>query len=217
MTQKPSQNQPVKNPSSGLVATQVTELLHAAKDGDSRASAELLPLVYDELRKLAAARLANEPGGGAGYTLQATALVHEAYLKLVTDQEATWASRGHFFGAAALAMRRLLVDRARTKQAIKHGGGMDRVGLDEMMATGIEPAPERVIALDGALSKLEGLSKRGAEVVHLRVFAGLSVEETAMSLGVSERTVKEDWRFARAWLRRELGDGAPGESSGDEA
>jgi RNA polymerase sigma factor (TIGR02999 family) len=191
-------------------ATQVTRLLRAASAGDSHASAELLPLVYEELRKLAAARLAGEPAGGAGYTLQATALVHEAYLKLVADSEASWSSRGHFFGAAALAMRRLLVDRARTKSAAKHGGGRDRVEIDEMLAASEEPGPERVIALDAALSKLESLSRRGAEVVHLRIFAGLTVEETAASLGVSERTVKEDWRFARAWLRREIGESTQG-------
>lgn len=186
--------------------TEVTRLLCAAGAGDSKASAELLPLVYEELRKLAKARLAAEPGGGAGYTLQPTALVHEAYLRLVGDPQASWSSRGHFFGAAALAIRRILVERARSKAAVKHGGARKRVDLDEMLDDTGEPAPDVMISLDSALERLEKLGKRSVDVVMLRCFAGLTFPETALALGVSERSVKDDWKFARAWLRRELAD-----------
>lgn len=181
-------------------ATQITRLLNAP---DKAAAAEqLLELLYDELRKLAEARLARE--ASPGLTLQPTALVHEAYLKLVGDMDASWNSRGHFFGAAAQAMRRILVDRARERHAAKRGGGRKRMELDELMTRIEEPEPEELLSLDEALGALAKLNPRAGEVVSLRCFAGLGVEETALALGVSEGTVKNDWRFARAWLRREI-------------
>src|SRR5262245_22722061 len=183
--------------------TQVTQLLVAAGAGDSRAAAELLPLVYGELRKLARARMAGEPDGGLGQTIQPTALVHEAYLRLIGDAELKWNNRGHFFGAAALAMRRILVDRARERKSLKRGGDRARVELSETGAEQ-EPEPEQVLGLDAALTRLATISRRRADVVMLRYFAGLSVDETAMALGVSAATVKNEWKFARAWLRRDL-------------
>jgi RNA polymerase sigma factor (TIGR02999 family) len=188
----------------------MTQLLQAAGAGDSKASAELLPLVYEELRKLARVRLAAEPGGGAGMTLQPTALVHEAYLRLVGDSDVHWNSRGHFFGAAALAMRRILVDRARERSSLKRGGDRLRVDLgDEPAET--EPAPGEILALDSALDNLARVNQRHADVVMLRYFAGLGVEETALALSISAATVKSDWKFARAWLKREVAN-ATGES-----
>lgn len=200
-------------PSPALVpAHEVTRVLKAVGEGDEKASEQLLDLLYDELRGLARARLAREPGGGAGMTLQATALVHEAYLRVIKppadDPQAPpqWDNRGHFFGAAALAMRRILVERARHQRRLKHGGERQRVELDEHIAPA---APEGetatdLIALDEALTKLEALDARKAKVVSLRFFAGLSIEETAAALDVSPATVKNDWTFARAWLHREL-------------
>lgn len=182
----------------------MTVLLNAAGSGDPKASEEILPLVYAELRKLAQSRIANEPGGGAGYTLQPTALVHEAYLRLVGDPNVSWSSRGHFFGAAAIAMRRILVDRARVKGRIKHGRDFERREFDEATLAADEPDPDTVLALDEALTKLDALGGRSAEVVMLRCFAGLTVPETAAAMGLSERTVKTEWKFACAWLRREL-------------
>jgi RNA polymerase sigma factor (TIGR02999 family) len=185
----------------------VTLLLEGAGRGDPRASQALLPLVYDELRRLAERRLAREP---AGATLQATALVHEAWLRLVGDDGAPgdWGSRGHFFGAAAQAMRRILVERARARRAVKRGGGAARVTLAE--DAWAAPVPdEDLLALDEALERLSARDERKARVVLLRHFAGLTVEETAAALGVSPATVKSDWAFARAWLARELGGAAP--------
>ena len=159
---------------------------------------ELLPLVYDELRKLAAARMAEEQ---PGQTLQATALVHEAYIRLVgPDSDQPWDCRGHFFAAAAEAMRRILVDRARHKQTRKAGGGRRRLDLDD-----IEPAlgeeSDDLLALDEALRQLEGKDPRKAELVKLRFFAGLTAEQAAAALGVSRSTVEKDWAFGRSWLR----------------
>jgi len=193
----------------------VTQLLAAAGAGDSRAASELLPLVYGELRKLARARMAAEPEGGAGQTIQPTALVHEAYLRLIGDADLKWNNRGHFFGAAALAMRRILVDRARERKSLKRGGDRARVELNETGAEQ-EPEPEQVLGLDAALTRLASISKRRADVVMLRYFAGLSVDETAMALGVSAATVKNEWKFARAWRRRDLAGtgGAGGEPEG---
>jgi RNA polymerase sigma factor (TIGR02999 family) len=180
----------------------VTQLLDAACKGDRHAAAELLPLVYDELRRLASSRLSKEPGGGAGMTLEPTALVHDVYLRLMGGKDdLRWDSRGHFFGAAAIAMRRILVERARHKRRIKHGGNRKREMLDEASLVA-EPAPEDVLDLDSALQELEKHDKRKHEVVMLRYFAGLGVEETANALGVSPATVKNDWTFAKAWLRR---------------
>lgn len=162
--------------------------------------------MYDELRKLARARLARERQ--AQQTLQPTALVHEAYLR-VASQPRRWDRRGHFFAAAALAMRRILVERARHYRRIKHGGGGERVDVDEGMA-GADPDLTDVIAIDEALSQLEATDPRKAKVVTLRYFAGLSIEETAAALDLSPATVKNEWTFARAWLFRVLGSsGAP--------
>jgi RNA polymerase sigma factor (TIGR02999 family) len=182
----------------------VTRLLDAAASGDRRAAADLLPLVYDELRKLAAVRLAGEQ---PGQTLQPTALVHEAYLRLVGGgQPDGWNGRGHFFAAAAEAMRRILVERARRRHRLRHGGGTCRLPLE-----GCEPvagaAPDAIdlVALSDALDRLEAASPRRAEVVKLRYFAGLTLPEAAAVLGISRSTAEADWTYAKAWLRRELG------------
>lgn len=183
----------------------VTQILSAVAAGDPRAAAELMPLVYDELRQLAAARLANEK---SGQTLQPTALVHEAYLRLVGGQHAQeWNGRGHFFAAAAEAMRRILVEAARRKQRIRHGGDAKRLPLD-----GHEPAADLaadavdLLALSDALDKLEAASPRRAELVKLRYFAGLTMPEAAEALGVSLSTAEADWTYAKAWLKREMGE-----------
>lgn len=178
----------------------VTELLEAASAGDGRASEELLPLVYDELRRLARSQMDREP---SGQTLQATALVHEAYVRLLGGAGVKWNGRGHFFGAAARAMRRILVERARMRGAVKRGGRRERVELDEAAAISDAPATD-LIELDSALAVLEREHPRKAEIVMLRYFAGLSIEETAAALGLSPATVKNEWMFARAWLKREL-------------
>jgi RNA polymerase sigma factor (TIGR02999 family) len=176
-------------------------------------SAELLPEVYDELRRLARSRLAREPGG---LTLQPTALVHEAYLRLVGDDASRlWDRRGHFFAAAAIAMRRILVERARHYRRVKHGGEQRRVELDVgTPAARVDPA--EVLAVDSALTQLERMDPRKAQVVMLRYFAGLTVEETATALQLSPATVKNDWAFARAWLHHALRGTQPpaGENSG---
>jgi len=175
-------------------------LLVAVSGGDSHAAAQLLPLVYEELRKLAKARMSHE---ASGQTLEPTALVHEAYLRLLGDTNVEWDNRGHFFAAAALAMRRILVERARSRNRIKRGGGRGKVELtDAVLAT--EPPSEDLLVLDEALTRLEAYDKRKAEVVMLRYFAGLSIEDTAAALGVSPATVKNEWTFARAWLHREV-------------
>lgn len=166
------------------------------------AAAELLPLVYDELRRLARARLGREGG-----TLQATALVHEAYLRLVGDEDPGWNGRAHFFGAAALAMRRIAVERARERACAKRGGAMRRESLDEALLVGDEPSLDH-LALDEALTKLEAHDARKARVVMLRYFAGLELTETAAALEIGLATVKSDWAYARAWLLREMERGA---------
>ena len=183
-------------------ATKVTQILNSAVQGDEHATDELLPLVYDELRKLAARRLALE---APGQTLQATALVHEAYLRLVGDDNVTWSNRRHFFGAAAEAMRRILVERARRKGRVVHGGKYKRVDLNEssIEAKKDEDSPDMVF-LDEALRRMEREDPRMAEVVKLRLFAGLSVQDTARALEVSTMTVKRDWACARAWLYDEI-------------
>lgn len=178
---------------------EVTRLLSAASGGDRVASENLLPLVYDELRRLAHARMSAE----APQTLQPTALVHEAYLRLVGDPDAEWDSRAHFFGAAANAMRRILIDQARKREALKHGGGRKRVTLDDAQdADELDTAS--LVALDGALDELQKRDPRKAEVVMLRYFAGLSIADTASAMGLSPATVKNEWRFARAWLHHEI-------------
>jgi len=193
-------------------AQQVTRLIKAAGAGDPKAAESLLPLVYDELRRLAAAQLSKEP---AGQTLQPTALVHEAYLRLVGGEAIEWQGRGHFFAAAARAMRRILIDRARRHRAAKHGGDRARAALREDLIA--DPTPGTggggidLLRLDAALARLEARDSRQAEIVLLRYFAGLSIEQTAEALGVSTGTVKNDWVFARAWLRRELESISDGE------
>ena len=178
----------------------VTRLLDAAAAGEPHAAADLLPLVYEELRRLAAARLAGEKGG---HTLQPTALVHEAYLRLVGgDQPQDWNGRGHFFGAAAEAMRRILVDQARRKQADKHGGGRARVELPDDLAVGT-PSDD-LVALDEALTRLERHDPAAAGLVKLRYFAGLSHQEAADALGLSRGAADRLWALARAWLLRQL-------------
>ena len=192
----------------------VTAILDRAAGGDRAASEELLPLVYAELRRLAQANMSKEAGKGAGQTLQPTALVHEAYLRLLgpsgTDgSEPQWNSRGHFFGAAALAMRRILIERARARNAAKRGGAVVKVEIDED-AVATEDGAESVarstelLALDAALIELERLDERAAQVVMLRYFAGLSVEQTAAALDLSPATVKKSWAFARAWLNQHI-------------
>jgi RNA polymerase sigma factor (TIGR02999 family) len=189
----------------------VTRLLDAAAAGDPAAAAELLPLVYDELRRLAAHKLARET---PGQTLQPTALVHEAYLRLVgtaKPQAANWDGRGHFIAAAAEAMRRILIDRARHKKRDKHGGGRRRVDLPDLPAA--DHDPDDLLALDDALTKLAAEDPPAAEVVKLRLYAGLSVEEAAAALGLSRAHAYRHWTYARAWLRSALHRGGGRDSA----
>lgn len=182
--------------------SEVTQLLMAIGRGDQQATSELLPLVYEELRKLAAQRLAQEK---PGQTLQATALVHEAYLRLLgpAGADQPWNSRGHFFGAAAEAMRRILVDNARRKGRAKHGGGLQRVELDGQ-ASLLEPSDDQLLALDDALTRLAQEEPEAAKVVTLRFFGGMTIEEVALALDLSVRTVNRHWAYARAWLFQQL-------------
>jgi RNA polymerase sigma factor (TIGR02999 family) len=183
----------------------VTRILQAAAGGDRAAGAELFPLVYDELRKLAARNMrAEQPG----QTLDATALVHEAYLRLVSssnENEREWDGRAHFFGAAAEAMRRILVETARRKSRVKHSGELNRVPLDDAPIASI-PMPEEILALDGALTRFALEEPEAARVVELRYFAGCSIDEAAEMLGISRATANQHWAYARAWLRCELRD-----------
>ncbi len=175
----------------------VTQILNAIEQGDPKAAEQLLPLVYDELRKLAAAKLTQEK---PGQTLQATALVHEAFLRLVAaDRERQWDSRGHFFAAAAEAMRRILINLARDKGRQKRGGGCQRVDLDRVTVAD-EASEDEVVALDEALQRLEAQNQPCAELVKLRFFTGLTMEEAAAALGIAPRTAHRYWAFARAWL-----------------
>ena len=176
--------------------SEVTHILSAIEQGDPSAAEHLLPLVYEELRKLAATRLAQEK---PGQTLQATALVHEAYVRLVDVHERQrWNSRGHFFAAAAEAMRRIVIDNARRKRRPKHGGDRQRVDLDEVLS--LAPENDNLLALDEALTKLAQQEPKKAELVKLRYFAGLSLEDAAACLGISPATAKRYWVVARAWL-----------------
>jgi len=186
------------------VREDVTQVLAQLRDGDQRAADKLLPMVYDEFRALARHYLGQER---ANHTLQPTALVHEAYLKLVDQTRVDWQGKSHFFAVAAQAMRRILVDHARSRQRDKRGGGRARVALDEAVALSPQK-DEDVLALDEVLERLGKLDPRQAKVVELRFFGGMSVEEVAQALGVSKRTVEGDWTFARAWLARELRQGA---------
>jgi len=181
----------------------VTRILNAIERGDAQATDELLPLVYEELRVLAAQKLAHEP---PGQTLQATALVHEAYLRLVEANCRTWNSRNHFFMAAAEAMRRILIERARRKRGLKYGGDRERIDLDDVTPSQEDPElSDKLLALDEALEKLSRKDKVKADVVKLRYFAGLTIEQTAEVLGFSANTTKRCWAYARAWLLQEIG------------
>jgi len=183
------------------IMTEVTRILEQIQQGDPNAAGQLLPLVYDELRKLAAQKMAQE---APGQTLQATALVHEAYVRLVNVEKVQhWDSRGHFFAAAAEAMRRILVESARRKNSPKRGGGRARADLDNEQIAAPE-IQEDVVALDQALTKLAGVDKTAADLVQLRYFAGLTLPEAATILGVSPRTAGRLWSYARAWLRQEM-------------
>jgi RNA polymerase sigma factor (TIGR02999 family) len=181
--------------------SEVTRILSAIEQGDAHAAEELLPLLYDELRQLAAQKLAQEK---PGQTLQATALVHEAYLRLVdTDQAQHWNSRRHFFAAAAEAMRRILVERARARDSSKRGGGRARLALEDLDVPS-PGRPEDVLALDEALTRLAGVEPQAAELVHLRYFAGQTMSAAADLLGLSLRSTHRLWAYAKAWLLQEL-------------
>ena len=184
----------------------VTQILSRIELGDQHASSELLPLVYDELRSLASARIAGE---GTAQTLQATALVHEAYLRLVGNNgQQNWDHRGHFFSAAAEAMRRILIERARQRRTLKRGGDRKRIELAAVEPSVLSMACEDILGLDEALQKLQQKDARKAELVKLRFFAGLTTAQAAQALGVSTTTAENDWAYARSWLRLELsGDG----------
>jgi RNA polymerase sigma factor (TIGR02999 family) len=179
---------------------QISQLLVACSNGDQAALDQLMPLVYGELRKMARRYMRGQP---AGHTLQTTALIHEAYLKLVGQQKKPWRNRAHFFGVAAQAMRHILVDYARSRQAAKRGGEALRVSLDETALVTQDRAAE-LVALDDALNDLAEVAPRQSRVVELRYFGGLSVEETAEVLKVSPETILRDWRMAKAWLLRQL-------------
>ena len=186
--------------------TDVTSILSQIESGDPSAAEQLLPLVYEELRKLAAAKLAQEK---PGQTLQATALVHDAYLRLIGPGEAqAFDNRGHFFAAAAEAMRRILVDKARRKGRLKHGAELVRHELDDIDIAA--PAkPDEILAIDEALNKLESTNEIAAQLVKLRYFAGLTIREAAEVLGVSSRKANQIWAYARVWLLAEMGQDAP--------
>jgi RNA polymerase sigma factor (TIGR02999 family) len=184
----------------------VTRILSAIEQGDPSAADQLLPLVYEELRRLAAQKLAQEK---PGHTLQATALVHEAYLRLVDVQQAQhWNSRGHFFAAAAEAMRRILVEGARHKHRARHGGGRKRVDLNQLDLSDAETA-DSVVALDEAMERLAAQEPAAAAVVKLRYYAGLTAAQAAEALGISVRTANRHWAYARAWLYQQLGEDGP--------
>jgi RNA polymerase sigma factor (TIGR02999 family) len=188
----------------------VTELLHTIDPNDPQAAEKLLPLVYDELRRLATHRMAGE---AAGHTLQPTALVHEAWLKVAGTHQRTWNGRQHFFAAAAEAMRRILIDRARRRQAAKRGEGVQCLNADEVDI----PAPatdDQLLAVNEALAKFAAVDERKAELVKLRYFAGFTFEESSEVLGIAVPTAKEWWAYARAWLRVEIAGSATGEPPG---
>ena len=182
-----------------------TRILEAIERGQPKAADELLPLVYDELRKLAAHKMADQP---PGQTLQATALVHEAYLRLIGNEPVQWNSRGHFFSAAAEAMRRILIERARKKSARKHGGGLQRVDLDQVDIA-LDTDEDLLLLLNDALDEFGEKDSTAAELIKLRFFVGLSNPQAAELLGVSERTAKRSWAYARAWLYHRMQDKLP--------
>jgi RNA polymerase sigma factor (TIGR02999 family) len=180
--------------------SEVTRVLNAIEQGEPRAADQLLPLVYEELRKLAASKMSHE---AAGQTLQPTALVHEAWLRLVGKENPRWNNRGHFFGAAAEAMRRILIENARRKLARRHGGGQVRLDVDELELA-YPGSDDQVLAINDALEKFAALDQPKAELVKLRYFAGLTIEQAARVLGVSDATAKRWWAYARAWLYAEV-------------
>jgi RNA polymerase sigma factor (TIGR02999 family) len=182
--------------------SRVTMLLDRLRDGDPKALDQLVPLIHAELRQIARAQMRNER---SGHTLQATALAHEAYLRLVRLENQDWRDRTHFLGVAAAIMRRLLIDHARKHGAARRGSGATHIELDEAAVLSGTDRSDELLALDDALARLAALDERQARIVELRFFAGLGVEETAAALGISERTVKREWSVARAWLRAELG------------
>ncbi len=185
--------------------SEVTRILTAIEQGDAKSSEELLPLVYDELRRMAAHKMASEP---AGHTLQPTALVHEAWLKLVAPPAQSWQNRAHFFGAAAEAMRRILIARARRKHTQRRGSGAPHLDADELEIA--SPAPDdQLLALSDALDRFAALEPQQAELVKLRYFVGLKIGEAAEVLGISESTAKRWWSYARAWLFQEIQSNAP--------
>ena len=179
----------------------VTQLLQAMTEGDSEAGEKLIPLVYDELRRMAAQRMAP---GTADETLQPTALVHEAWLRLGADRMGGWNNRAHFFATAATAMRSILVDRARRRMAVRHGGGQERVNIDDVQLAAHASADNQVLAVHEALDKFATEDPAKAELVKLRYFGGLSLDEVAEALGISEPTAKRWWAYSRAWLGREI-------------
>ncbi len=181
--------------------SEVTRVLEAIQQGDRKAADELLPLVYEELRKLAAYKMSHET---PGQTLQPTALVHEAWLRLSGNPAPQWAGRAHFFAAAAEAMRRILIDQARRKRAMRHGGGHERVALEDALELVSPDEDDQLLAVHEALDKLAARHKVHAEVVKLRYFVGMSIQEAAEILGISEATVKKYWAFARVWLYEEI-------------
>lgn len=190
--------------------TDVTNILGRIEHGDPSAAGTLLPLIYEELRKLASSKMAQEQ---PGQTLQATALVHEAYMRLVDVNRAqTWDSRGHFFAAAAEAMRRILVEEARRKHRLKRGGNRQRILLDDLQLA-LDAPTDQLLALDEALSRLELEEPEKAKIVQMRFFAGMNHEEVAQALGISAITARRHWRYARAWLRREMGGRPDNEDS----
>ena len=178
----------------------VTRILNSASNGDARAANELLPLVYEELRKLAAAKMASE---NPGHTLQPTALVHEAWLRLAGDANRKWNDRTHFFAAAAEAMRRILVDNARRKRAQRHGGGQQRLELPDLAAPSA-PNDDQLLVVNDALDKFAALDPQKAELLKLRYFVGMTIEETSEALGISKATAKRHWDYAKAWLYEEI-------------
>lgn len=179
----------------------ITRILERVQEGDTTAARELVPLVYDELRRLAARRMARE---SAGHTLQPTALVHEAWLRLAAKEEARFENRAHFFGAAAEAMRRILIERARRRLAARRGGGMERVDLDEIEIPSPAGDDDSLLQVNEALEKFSALDPRKAELVNLRYFVGMSFEEAAAALGIAVPTAKQWWAYARAWLTVEM-------------
>lgn len=182
--------------------SEITQILQAVGRGDRRASEELLPLVYDELRRHAAARMARE---AAGQTLQPTALVHEAWMRLVGEGDRTWQNRAHFFGAAAEAMRRILIENARRKSRLKHGGDQVRLDLDQLALAATTP-DEKILLIDEALERLRTQDPEKAQVVVLKFFGGYTNQEVAANLGVTERTIERHWAYAKAWLFQSIRD-----------